>query len=71
MYRNLEAELKRLGIKRIDLAKAIKINVSSLSCKLNGVRPLTLQEAKEIKKVFDNKFTIDYLFAEQCECTNK
>lgn len=71
MYRNLEAELKRLGINRTELAKKIKINISSLSGKLNGTRPLTLQEAKEIKKIFGDKFTIDYLFTEQYECTSK
>ena len=65
MFKNLEAELKRKDFTRARLAKALNINIGSLCSKLTGKRPLMLQEAMAIKQeIFNNEFTIDYLFSE-------
>lgn len=64
MYRNLEAELKRKGITRAQLAEMLGLNISTISQKLNGKSPLLYDEATTIaQKVFDGEFSPEYLFA--------
>ena len=63
MYKNLLAEMARRGINNIQIAKAIGINPSTLSAKLNSYDRLKLCEAEKIKKKFFPGMTIEYLFA--------
>lgn len=67
MYRNLNAELARKGIKRSDLAKELKVTPSTISQKLNGKTLITLQEAKRIKNVLGVDMELETLFASQNE----
>lgn len=62
MYPNLNAELSRKGLKRKDLAVIFGNRVPSVSDKLNGKSPISLEEAIEIKRTFFPEFTLDYLF---------
>ncbi len=68
MFCNLEAELARAHMKKKDLAVALsKKNSSNLSLKLSGKRQFTLDEMVAIKKIFGNKFSLDYLFESDSE----
>lgn len=69
MFRNLEAELRRAGISRKELAEKVGCNQGTLSLKLNGKSIVTLPEAMRMKKVIYDalqmEFTLEYLFATQ------
>lgn len=62
MYKNLEAELARKGMKKGDLAKALNIMPSTLSNKLKGKTIITLDEAKKIKSILDVDIPLEQLF---------
>lgn len=62
MYPNLNAEMSRIGIEQKDIAKALNKGPDGISLKFNGKRAWLLEEAKQIKKTFFPKFTVDYLF---------
>lgn len=62
MFRNLEAEFKRAGMTAGDVAKSIGMNVSTLSQKMNGHRPFTVNQAVAIQKALATDKTIDELF---------
>jgi transcriptional regulator with XRE-family HTH domain len=62
MFRNLDAELKRKGMTRGDLAKAMNITPSTMSMKLNGKSGLTLKEALRIKDILNVDIPIEQLF---------
>lgn len=64
MYRNLEAEMARAGIKQAQLAKELGITPTTLSFKLSGKSNLSLGECVKIKRFLGSQETIDYLFAE-------
>ena len=61
-YPNLEAELKRKNIRRIDLAKALGLALSTISDKLTGKSDISLALAKKIKD-FLGVDTLEVLFA--------
>lgn len=63
MYPNLEAELARKRINRNSLAKIIHKTPTTLSLKLNGKAPITLNECIEIKRAIDTDCSIEHLFA--------
>lgn len=63
MYRNLEAELRRKGIRRVDVAEVMKINIATVSDKLTKPDRLKLSEAFAIQRNFFPDLSIDYLFA--------
>lgn len=63
MYRNLEAELARKGITRADIAKALGINIATVSGKLNAKNRIKLCEAIAIKKLYFPELSLEYLFA--------
>ena len=65
MFRNLEAELTRMNLKKHELAVLVGISQGTLSAKLNGRFPFTLDEARKIRQVLSLEFTIDYLFETQ------
>lgn len=61
-YRNLEAEMKRINIKRRDLANILHIRYATVSDKLNGKSSFTFDETFIIKKEFFPKLSLEYLF---------
>ena len=65
MYRNLEAELARKGIKRADIAKALGVTIGTVSEKLNSATKLKVIEATIIRDTFFPDLKLDYLFATQ------
>lgn len=62
MYRNVKAEMSRKGIILEDLAEALGVTVSTVSQKLNGKYPITLAEAKIIKKRLGVDMPLEELF---------
>lgn len=60
MYKNLEAELTRNGYTQKDLSELLKLNISTISDKMNGKREFKLKECKAISVWL--KSSIDYLF---------
>lgn len=65
MFRNLEAELVRRNLSRSDLALAIGKSYGTVSQKMCGRIPFTLNEARKIKEVFFPDCNIEYLFSEE------
>lgn len=62
MYINLEAELRRKNIRRKDLAEKLHLTIGTVSQKLNGKSPITLDEAKDIKNMLDVNIPLEELF---------
>ncbi len=62
MFPNLDAEMARKKITKAFLAKKINKSPTTLSLKLNGRAPITLDECIEIRDVVGTEYTIDYLF---------
>ena len=50
MFKNLEAEISRRGIRKGDIAKMLNIQATTLSNKLSGKSDLTMSEAIKIKQ---------------------
>ena len=65
MYRNLDAELKRKGMTRGELAKRMSITASTMSMKLNGKSDITLKEAMQIKGIINVDIPLEELFMTQ------
>lgn len=63
MYPNLEAEMARTKMTRGALALKLGITATTLSLKLNGKSPLSLDESKSIKEIIGTDAPLDYLFA--------
>lgn len=55
IYPNLEAELARLEIKKVELAKLIGKSPNTIYSKLNGKTELTLSEARLIRAYIEKK----------------
>lgn len=64
MFPNVKAELSRRGITLTDLARVLGCTVSTVCMKLNGKTPLTLAEAKTIKKYIGVDLPLEELFEE-------
>ena len=64
MYPNVKAEIARKGLTLDAIAKAIGISLTTLSQKLNGKYPITLNEAKKIKVVLGVNIPLEVLFEE-------
>ena len=62
MYKNVKAEMSRNDITLEDLAEALGKTVSTVSQKLNGKYPITLNEAKIIKKRLGVDIPLEELF---------
>lgn len=67
MFPNLDAEMARKKITRAALAEKINKTPTTLSLKLNGKAPLTLNECVEIKNAVNPECTVDYLFETEAE----
>lgn len=70
MYRNARAEMVRAGITLTQLAEAMGSHVSIWSEKLNGKRPISLNEAKKFKTVVNSELSLEELFKEFEEVIN-
>lgn len=64
MYRNARAEMVRAGISLSQLAEKMSSHVSIWSEKLNGKRPISLNEAKQFKQVVNSNLPLEVLFEE-------
>lgn len=64
MYRNLEAEMVRLGITKKDMAKKLGMRYPTLTDKLRGKYPLHFEEALKIQYEFFPDLPLDYLFSQ-------
>lgn len=64
MYKNVKAEFARKGLTLELVAKELGITISTLSQKMNGKYPFTLNEAKAIKNVLEVDIPLEILFEE-------
>ena len=62
MYPNLEAEMARRKVTRLELAAKLKMTATTLGNKLNGKSDISLQECLAIKKELNINMTVDELF---------
>ena len=62
MFNNVDAELKRKGMTRGNLATALEMSPSTMSLKLNGKSPISLEEARKIQAILAVDLTLDELF---------
>ena len=67
IYPNLAAELARLGITYISLAKSLGISRAALYKKMSGAINFTLKDITAIQEILktansDGDYTLDYLF---------
>lgn len=64
MYKNAKAEMVRQGLRLEDVAPGLDMTISTLSQKLNGKYPITLNEAKAFKKIVKTDLPLEVLFEE-------
>lgn len=62
MYSNVKAELARQNLSLVDLSIKTGIRYQSLANKINGKQPMTLNDAKNIKRALDLEISLDELF---------
>ena len=62
LYPNLRAEMARQGLTIDKLATMLGISAASLSQKLRGLFPFTLNEAKKIKALLNVDIPLEELF---------
>jgi DNA-binding Xre family transcriptional regulator len=62
IYPNLDAEMARQRVMQMQLADEVGITRSTMSLKLNGKAPISLDEAFSIKKALHSRLSLDVLF---------
>lgn len=67
-YSNLKAELARKGISMEDVSGLLGIHRNSVSNKINGDTPFTVEEAFKIRDKYFPKLSMDYLFTAENHC---
>lgn len=65
MYPNLEAELARKNVRRVDLAELLNCSLSTIVAKLRGTSELTFGEVIKIKKHLGVTMPLEILFASE------
>lgn len=60
---NLKAEMRRKGITQAQVAKSLGMSENNFCLKCNERIPMTVDEAKTIRKRFMPEFRLDYLLA--------
>lgn len=71
-YPNLEAELSRSGVTRLQLAALIGKNKSTISNKMHGKNGgFSVAQATAIRNTFFPELSIDYLFCEAATPTQE
>lgn len=63
-YPNLRAERSRKGITIKNIADKLGLTSGTVSLKLNGKYPITLDEAKQIKEILNVDIPLEVLFEE-------
>lgn len=64
MYKNAKAEMVRQGLRLEDVASIMGKTISTISLKLNGKYPFTLNEAKQFKEIVKSDLPLEILFEE-------
>ena len=67
MFANLRAEMKRHGKTNKDVGKILNISANSVSFKLNGRSPFTLDEIRKLADEFN--CSLDYLATKTPDAT--
>lgn len=62
MYKNLEAEMARLGITRGNLAEILNVRYATIIEKMNGKSRFYYDEAMKIKNTLFPELSLEYLF---------
>lgn len=62
MYRNAKAEMVRAGLILDKVAPSMGMTSGALSMKLNGKSPITVDEAKQFKKIVGSDMPLEELF---------
>ena len=62
IYPNLRAEMAKQKISQAELADELGKTHPTMSLKLNGKTPITLDEAMSIKKALKTRLSLDALF---------
>lgn len=62
IYKNLEAEMKRSGITRNDIAEYLGISYSTIHSRFNGNTEWIYSECCKIRNYFFPDMELDYLF---------
>lgn len=65
MYPNLKNEMVKRKMTQNDLAESIGCTRATMSLKLSGKAPITLDEAFSIKKAVKTRMSLDVLFAKE------
>lgn len=69
MFRNAKAAMVKAGLILEDLSSNLGGTVSTWSLKLNGKAPITLNEAKDFKRLVKTNMPLEELFEEYEEAT--
>lgn len=67
MYPNVNAERARQRLTLEEFAKLLGLSRGTLSLKLNKKAPITLDEAKAIKKALKTDMSLEELFEEEMD----
>lgn len=62
MYPNVNAEMARRNMLQSDLADILGITRATMSLKLSGKAPISLDEAFQIKEALHTRLSLDVLF---------
>ena len=62
IYPNLKAEMARQNLSQSELADKVGRTRSTMSLKLSGKSPISLDEAFSIKQALQTRLTLDVLF---------
>lgn len=62
MYLNLKKEMERNGITIEDISKRLNLHRNTVSNKINGLTPLSIEEGITIRNAFFDYADFQYLF---------
>lgn len=63
-YKNLIAEMKRIGVTQEQVAQSLEMSTNNLNAKLNGRVPFFVSEVVFIRDAFMPDATLDYLLTQ-------
>jgi hypothetical protein len=64
-YKNLKAEMARLGVTGRELSRRLGKDEGTISCKINGHRKFSLDEAFDVQAALKSELPLDILFARE------
>lgn len=62
MYLNLKKEMERNGVTIDDISKYLELHRNTVSNKINGITPLSVEEGIKIRNAFFEYADFQYLF---------